>query len=261
MQNICTVSDQTFKIRMETQLQKFSRVAAMHSQWQRISLTQDDLANIQRQIYESDFSQNQYESSDMHEMPLLCLISKLVSYGAQKQKSVRQVNESSQLVKNIETEAVDSDDVVGQNYAVTPIEREALKMMFAEVVDLSIPLMDHPGSFLHDMRCSQLDGLAQAADNMQSFAENRKEEMLAKIKRVFEERKKRLNQKNENYRRGVSFENGSFTERDNDAIQTKIAEMKKRVRKATEQRAESLEITDTTELKKAIARSQIEPVE
>lgn len=91
-------------------------------------------------------------------------------------------------------------------------------MMFAEVVDLSIPLNDHPGSFLNDMRCSQLDGSAQAADNTQSFAENRKEEMLSKIKRVFEERKKRLNQKNENYRRGNGIESGSFTDRDNDVV-------------------------------------------
>ena len=147
---------------------------------------------------------------------------------------MRLVNESSQLVKNIDTEAVEFDDVIGQNYAVTPIEREALKIMFAEVVDLSIPLMDHPGSFLNDMRYSQLDSSAQAADNTQSFAENRKEEMLAKIKRVFEERKKRLNQKNKNYRRGVGIENGSLTERDNEALQTKISEMRKRVRKATE---------------------------
>jgi hypothetical protein len=144
---------------------------------------------------------------------------------------VRQLNESSQLVKNIDSEAVDFDEVVGQNYAVTPIEREALKMMFAEVADLSIPLMDNPGSFFNDMRYSQV------ADNSQSFAENRKVEMLAKIKRVFEERKKRLNEKNENYRRGVGIENRSFTERDNDSIQTKIAEMRKNSairRKATE---------------------------
>jgi hypothetical protein len=54
----------------------------LHSIWQKISLTREELSNIEHQIFEANFSQNQFETSDSHEIPLLQLISKLVQYGA-----------------------------------------------------------------------------------------------------------------------------------------------------------------------------------
>lgn len=83
-------------------------------------------------------------------------------------------------------------------------------MMFAEMVDLSIPLLDNR-SFVNEVpsavpakedRLTQLD-TSSIIDNRQSFTDNRKEEVLAKIKRVYEERKRRYDVRLENYKKGA----------------------------------------------------------
>lgn len=144
----------------------------------------------------------------MHEVPLLQLISKLVQFGARKQKCKGTLNSSSatDLLGDCKEDLIEE---VAES--ISAVDREALKMLFAEVVDLSVPLQNNQ-SFCTEVISPTLDKSQLASgENKSSFthAENRKEEVLAKIKRVREERKRRFSTKLENSKKLNDSQNSS----------------------------------------------------
>jgi hypothetical protein len=93
----------------------------------------------------------------------------------------------------LQKESLRSDYV--PDISVCSADREALKLLMAEVVDVSIPITAKESFFKQSF--AQMDNL----DGTQSFADTRNQEVLAKIQRVFEERKKRFDMRLDNFKR------------------------------------------------------------
>lgn len=111
----------------------------LNRHWQSISLTHDELSKIERSAGEfiesprdksRDDSNEFFEKSIEYEIPLLHLISRLVRHGATKYL----LDQPDEALKDILTKAKDH-----QQDAVSRIDREALKLLFTELIDQSLP--------------------------------------------------------------------------------------------------------------------------
>ena len=87
---------------------------------------------------------------------------------------------------------------VQPDLSVSSADREALKLLMAELVDISIPITAKESFQQSFMTMDNLEGA-------QSFADTRNQEVLAKIQRVFEERKRRFDLRLDNYKKITSL--------------------------------------------------------